>query len=152
MVSKHFYSFSLSAILLICASAPVTVAAAAAAAAAELEPIESQAPLGHSMLGALPQRVVDHNRAPMVNPQLFGAPPMVFRRANNDVAPLREGTVDRPVSGDISAMSAQDGEAKALRRRWYPYGGYGYGYGYYPYYPYGGGGGLDLELGLGLHL
>ncbi|KAJ2505091.1 hypothetical protein IWW47_002207 [Coemansia sp. RSA 2052] len=148
MVSKHFYSFSLSAILLICASAPAT--AAVAAAAAELEPIESQAPLGHSMLGALPQRVVDHNRAPMVDPQLFGAPPMVFRRANNAVAPLREGTVDRPVSGDISAMSAQDGKAKALRRRWYPYGGYGYGYGYYPYYPYGSG--LDLELGLGLHL
>ncbi|KAJ2900023.1 hypothetical protein IWW38_000731 [Coemansia aciculifera] len=121
--------FSLSAILFfVFAFAPVT-------AAADMEPIESQAPLAHSMLGALPQHTVNQNRA----------------------APLREGTVDRPVSGDISEMSAQDSEPKALRRRWYPYGGYGYGYNYYPYYPYGGygyggGAGLDLELGLGLHL
>ncbi|KAJ2738223.1 hypothetical protein GGI20_006306 [Coemansia sp. BCRC 34301] len=66
----------------------------------------------------------------------------------NPVIPQREGAVDRPVSGDISEMVAQDSETKALRRRWYPYG---YGYPYYPYYAYGGGG-LDLELGLGLHL
>ncbi|KAJ2041657.1 hypothetical protein GGI03_007788 [Coemansia sp. RSA 2337] len=137
------YSFSLSAILLFCFAVPVTVA--------DMEPVESQAPLGHSMLGALPQRTIDHAVFPNADRQFFGVPPpMVFKRADNTVAPLDEGTVDRPVSGDISEMSIQDNQSKLLRRRWYPYGGYG-GYGYYPYYPYGGGG-LDLELGLGLGL
>ncbi|KAJ2783801.1 hypothetical protein GGI18_003484 [Coemansia linderi] len=116
MISQRFYSLSLSAILLLCISAPIT--------AAEMEPIESQAPLSHSMLGALPQRAITRS-----------------------VVPQREGTVDRPVSGDISEMSVQDSPPQNLRRRWYPYGGY---YPYYQYYPYGGG--LDLELGLGIHI
>ncbi|KAJ2757456.1 hypothetical protein GGI19_000057 [Coemansia pectinata] len=146
MIAQHFYSFSLSAILLFCMAVPVTVA--------DMEPVESQAPLGHSMLGALPQRTIDHGVIPNADLQLFGTPPMVFKRAGDTVAPLNEGTVDRPVSGDISEMSIQDNQPKALRRRWYPYSGYG-GYGnypYYPYYPYGGGLNLELGLGLGLHL
>ncbi|KAJ2002815.1 hypothetical protein GGI02_005096 [Coemansia sp. RSA 2322] len=108
--------------------APITVASAtenpvaSQAAVVRMEPVESMAPMQHS------------------------TPPTLFFAGKRDVAPLREGDMDRPAPGDVSEMS--DSKPMALRRRWYPYGGYAY-YPQYPYHPYGG---LDVELGLGLHL
>ncbi|KAJ2834951.1 hypothetical protein GGI24_000140 [Coemansia furcata] len=112
MISLYFYSFLLSATLLLCMSVPVT--------AVVVDPVNSKAPKANSVLGEIPLRT---------------SPPTVIKASDDTTAPSKE-------DADI--------RLKALRRRWYPYGGYGY-YPNYQYYPYGGGG-LDLELGLGLHL
>ncbi|KAJ2803758.1 hypothetical protein H4S07_004390 [Coemansia furcata] len=112
MVSHYFYSFLLSATLLLCMSVPVT--------AVVVDPVNSKAPKAASVLGGIP---------------LNTSPPTVTKGTDDTIASPKEDADIQP---------------KALRRRWYPYGGYGY-YPYYQYYPYGGGG-LDLELRLGLHL